>query len=134
MNTVVYPFSFKCEQRGRIRMKPRPKGESCGKEAILGSVPRVTKLMALAIKFEGLVQSGAVKDYAELARLGHVTRARMSQIMSLSQTLSEAEGLTWPPTSRRRSSFSRAPPRAATPSRHGRCCGSRRRWIGAGRG
>jgi hypothetical protein len=39
--------------------------------------------MALAIRFDGLVRSGAVRDYADLARLGHVTRARMSQIMSL---------------------------------------------------
>lgn len=46
-------------------------------------LPRVAKLMALAIRFEGLVRDGAVADYAELARLGHVTRARMSQIMSL---------------------------------------------------
>jgi hypothetical protein len=48
-----------------------------------GRVPRVARLMALALKFEGLVRSGAVADYAELARLGHVTRARMSQIMNL---------------------------------------------------
>ncbi len=46
-------------------------------------VPRVAKLMALAIRFEGLVNGGVVADYAELARLGHVTRARMSQIMNL---------------------------------------------------
>jgi len=39
--------------------------------------------MALAIKLDHLVRSGQVKDYAELARLGHVTRARMSQIISL---------------------------------------------------
>lgn len=48
-----------------------------------GSTPRITKLMALALKFDHLVRSGQVKDYAELARLGHVTRAKMSQIMSL---------------------------------------------------
>lgn len=30
-----------------------------------------------------LVPDGEVRDYAELARLAHVTRARMSQIMSL---------------------------------------------------
>jgi hypothetical protein len=29
------------------------------------------------------VRTGVVKDYAEAARLGHVTRARISQIMSL---------------------------------------------------
>ena len=39
--------------------------------------------MALAIRFEQLVRDGVVADYAELARLGRVTRARMSQIMNL---------------------------------------------------
>ena len=49
----------------------------------MGRVPRVSRLMALAIKFDGLVRSGAVLDYADLARLGRVSRARMSQIMNL---------------------------------------------------
>src|SRR5712671_3234714 len=44
---------------------------------------RVARLMALAIRWDGLVQSGAVKDYAELARLGRVSRARVSQILNL---------------------------------------------------
>lgn len=48
-----------------------------------GSVPRVARLMALAIRCEELVRTGEVADYAELARLGHVTRARMSQICNL---------------------------------------------------
>ena len=39
--------------------------------------------MALAIRFQDLVDSGTVRDYAELARLGGVTRARMTQIMNL---------------------------------------------------
>jgi hypothetical protein len=39
--------------------------------------------MALAIRFEGLVREEKIRDYAELARLGRVTRARMSQIMKL---------------------------------------------------
>ncbi len=47
-----------------------------------GRVPRVARLMALALKFEELIREG-VKDYAELARLGHVTRARLTQIMNL---------------------------------------------------
>jgi len=46
-------------------------------------VSRITRLMALAVKFEGLRQSGTVKNYAELARLGRVSRARVSQIMNL---------------------------------------------------
>ena len=48
-----------------------------------GRVPRVARLMALAIRFDGLVRTGVVTDHATLARLGHVTRARVSQIMSL---------------------------------------------------
>jgi hypothetical protein len=48
-----------------------------------GRVPRVSKLMALALHLDGLMQSGAVSSYAELGRLGHVTRARICQIMNL---------------------------------------------------
>jgi hypothetical protein len=39
--------------------------------------------MALAIRFDDLVRSGAVRDYAELADLGHVSRARITQVMNL---------------------------------------------------
>jgi hypothetical protein len=45
--------------------------------------PRVTCLLALAHRFEALVQSGEVKDYADLARVGRVSRARVSQILKL---------------------------------------------------
>lgn len=48
-----------------------------------GRVPRVAKLMALALRFDRLVRSGEVRDFAEIARLGHVTRARVTQIMNL---------------------------------------------------
>ena len=46
-------------------------------------VPRVTRLMALAIRFDQLIRDGEIADYAEIARLGHVTRARVTQIMNL---------------------------------------------------
>ncbi len=46
-------------------------------------LPRVTRLLALALKCEGLVRSGTIPDYAELARRGWVTRARVTQIMNL---------------------------------------------------
>lgn len=48
-----------------------------------GRIPHLARLMALAVRFDGLLQSGEVRDYAELARLGHVTRARVTQIMNL---------------------------------------------------
>jgi len=46
-------------------------------------IPRITRLMALAIKFQGMVDNKEVHDYADLARLGYVTRARITQIMNL---------------------------------------------------
>jgi hypothetical protein len=46
-------------------------------------VPRVSRLMAMAIRFGDLMRSGEVTSYAELARLGRVTRARMTQVMAL---------------------------------------------------
>jgi len=48
-----------------------------------GNVPRVSRLMALAIRLDGMIQRGEVGDYATLARLGHVTPARITQIMAL---------------------------------------------------
>jgi hypothetical protein len=48
-----------------------------------GSVPRVSRLLALALHMDDLRRQGEVTDYAELARLAMVTRARMTQIMSL---------------------------------------------------
>lgn len=48
-----------------------------------GRVPRVSRLMALAIRLERLLAEGVARDYADLARLGGVTRARLTQIMNL---------------------------------------------------
>ncbi len=48
-----------------------------------GRVPRVSRLMALAIRLDGLIRDGVVADQAELARLGHVSRARLTQVMNL---------------------------------------------------
>src|SRR5204862_7276713 len=48
-----------------------------------GRVPRISKLMALAITFEELMRSGTVRTFAELAELGHVSPARITQVMNL---------------------------------------------------
>jgi len=50
---------------------------------VFGRVPRIARLMALAIRMRRMIDAGEVRDYAELARLGHVTRARVTQIMNL---------------------------------------------------
>ena len=47
------------------------------------SVPRISRLLALALKMEQMIQEGAVKNYSELARRGQVSTARITQVMNL---------------------------------------------------
>ena len=54
-----------------------------GSTTATGKVPRVTRLLALAHKFEDMLASGEVGSMAELSRAGRVSRARLSQIMDL---------------------------------------------------
>ena len=48
-----------------------------------GRVPRISRMMALAIWFDELIRKGEVKNFAELARLGQVSRTRITHIMNL---------------------------------------------------
>ncbi|WP_439623629.1 hypothetical protein [Gemmata sp.] len=78
--TVAGTVHFDRAGRGArkvLRLGPAPA------EPEPGRVPRVARLMALAIRFDRLLRDRDVADQAALARLGHVTRARVSQIMSL---------------------------------------------------
>jgi len=70
-------------RRGRKGRRHLDAGESPRTDVEAGRVTRVSRLMALAIRFDGLIRGGAVTDQAELARLGQVTRARLTQIMNL---------------------------------------------------
>jgi len=78
-------FTIECRvqfnNRGRGSRKRPPSDRGSSTEA--GRVPRVSRLMALAIRCDQLVRTGQVSGYAELAKLGHVTPARISQIASL---------------------------------------------------
>ncbi|MEX0641131.1 MAG: hypothetical protein WD468_00440 [Pirellulales bacterium] len=78
--TLTKKIHFSMANKGRREIMPGP-------EPVIdtpdGRIPRIARLMAMAIKFDGLIASGAVRDQAELAELGHVTRARVTQIMNL---------------------------------------------------
>jgi len=50
-----------------------------------GRVPRVSRLLALAIKFERSMKEGAIGNYGDIAAAGHISRARTSQIMRLTE-------------------------------------------------
>jgi hypothetical protein len=67
---------------GRLALTPRAFTTELAGEPP-GGAPRLARLVALAQKLEGLIRAGTVKDYAEVARLGHVSTARVSQIMLL---------------------------------------------------
>lgn len=79
--TVTKQVHFASHARGRRTIQPGPAPEPV--IASPGRVPRVARLMALAIRLDDLVRSGAVADQAELARLGYVTRTRVTQIMHM---------------------------------------------------
>ena len=56
-----------------------------------GRIPRISRLMALAIRFDRLIKEGEITDQADLARLGNVSRARVTQIMNLLQLAPEIQ-------------------------------------------
>jgi len=75
-------------------------GSSQGPRSASGRLPRVTQVLALAISFQDMIQRGEARDYADLARLGCLTRERMSQIMEMVWLAPniQQEILEFPPT------------------------------------
>jgi hypothetical protein len=78
--TIELPVHFHRVGRGS-RKELQPGAEAA--PVPQGRVPRVSRLMALALRFDELVRTGQVGSYSALASLGHVTRARVSQILNL---------------------------------------------------
>ncbi len=48
-----------------------------------GQLPRVARVLALAHKIDGMVQRGELRDLADAARTLGLTRARVTQVVSL---------------------------------------------------
>jgi hypothetical protein len=89
-------------ERRRVRLRPEVPGENgieatiqAGKKPLVGQtspgavqvtterIPRITKLMALAIRLEELLRQGIASNNTELARLAGISRARITQILNL---------------------------------------------------
>jgi len=80
--TFSFPMHVKMEGgRKRIMSGKVPDNEKPPCEP--GRLPRITRLMALAIHLQKLISRGIVRDYAEIATLTGLTRARVTQIMNL---------------------------------------------------
>ncbi len=88
---------FRLHSTGRL---PGGSGPSDAQRPGNGRLPRVTQVMALAVQFQDMIQRGEARDYADLARLGCLTRERMSQIMELVWLAPDIqqEILEFPPT------------------------------------
>jgi hypothetical protein len=80
MLTAKHKLEFKS---GRRTAKTIVEAGTQLEQSTPGRLPRITKMMALAIRLDHLIKSGQVIDQAELARVGHVSRARLTQIMDL---------------------------------------------------
>ena len=77
MTTITRQIHFAVKNRRKTALPgPAPKKP-------VSRIPRVSKLMALAIRFDELLREGVVATQSELARLAHVTQPRMTQIMNL---------------------------------------------------
>ena len=99
MITVRRKVAFVRRSRGRKTIAEKPRTAA---EIPPGRVPRISRLMALAIHFDRLIREGKVSDLSELARLAHVTQPRMTQIMNLNHLAPDIpEALLFLPVVRR---------------------------------
>jgi hypothetical protein len=80
---VTYTVDFGAGRQSRRANQTFSEREMPDYEGADRGIPRIARLLALAIRLEGLLRDETIRDYAELARLGRVTRARMTQIMKL---------------------------------------------------
>ena len=75
---VIRKFHVARRQHGRKQLR-----DGAASDVPAGRVPRIARLMALAIRCDQLIRDGIVANQSELALFGHVTTARMTQIMTL---------------------------------------------------
>ena len=79
--TIERTVHFHRQAHGRRRLQAGPPPEPVVLEP--GRVPRVARLMALALRLDERLRRGDLASYGEVAELGHVSRARVSQILNL---------------------------------------------------
>jgi len=84
-----------------------------------GRVPRVARLMALALRLEELVRTGQVASYSALASLGQVTRAHLPDYEFAAFSAGHSGSVAVSATNRTRTR-SDPPGRSAADRRHAR--------------
>ena len=81
-NASIKRGRMPAQEQGRNSSPNRP-GERKPEVSGPPSVPRTSRLLALALKMEQMIHEGTVKNYIELAQLGQVSTARITQLMNL---------------------------------------------------
>ena len=75
MNTVKKKLVLNCTTR--------EERHQCDEPELPGRLPRITRLMALAIRCDELLRTGKGRDVEHLATICTVSQPRMSQILIL---------------------------------------------------
>ena len=78
---VEFQVHFQTGYRGRRHLR---KGTSSKEpERLNEDLPRLTRLLALAHRWNRLIEEGVVTNYSEISRMMGLSRARVTQIMDL---------------------------------------------------
>ena len=86
---LEFQVHFQTGHRGRRHLK---KGASSkGPKQPNEDLPRLTRLLALAHRWNRLIEDGTIANYAEIARMMGLSRARVTQIMDLLYLLPEIQ-------------------------------------------
>lgn len=80
--TFEIEFNLKPGVRAIDRPASEKPKEGCARRRF-DRYPRIVQVVALAIHFQDMLDRGEVRNHADLARLGCISRERMSQIMML---------------------------------------------------
>lgn len=81
-NAAVNRWRMSVQGTGRNRSEKHTL-EGNAEVAGQSAMPRLSRLLALALKMEQMIREGTVKNYSELAHLGQVSAARITQVMNL---------------------------------------------------
>jgi len=82
-NTLEMQFTFRPKRQPYTRQVATDPSKLAPTAVAAGRPPRVSQVLALAVQFQEMLRQGEVRNCAELARFGGLTRERISQIMKL---------------------------------------------------
>lgn len=77
-------FEVKVQLRPTVRQINRaPTKLAPADQPKRGRLPRITQVLAMALQFQEMINRGEISRHADIARLGCVSRERISQMMVL---------------------------------------------------